>query len=429
MPTAADPRASSVPLRSPDGDARPVRPLRICMVALRHSLDDARIVHREAQTLLALGHDVTLLFSCTEKYEYRRFDGRVLATGRPPHGETDYAGCRVVGVRRTRASGRWRTFREMVRLAATLEADVYHAHEPDLALAVAVRAGRIQGRRGKRVLVVHDMHEYPPGEAVDHLPWLLKAPAHLGLMLWDKLLSRSVDHIFTANSVVRGYALVLSQRAPVDVLYNGASLRLFPQRTPTVWTGQGPLVLCHEGSLTFDRGLREMVAAVSHLRDRVRLRIIGDVFGAEREWLDAETERLGLDGIITRSGWLPYREVGDALAECHVGAILFRECLENVLAGPPNKLFHYMNAGLPVLSVGFPELRRIVLEEGCGVLVEDQSVDAIVRGIESLLRAPGTLPAMSEAGQRAIRDRYAWERMETILGAAYGDIARRLNGV
>jgi glycosyltransferase involved in cell wall biosynthesis len=99
-----------------------------------------------------------------------------------------------------------------------------------------------------------------------------------------------------------------------------------------------------------------------------------------------------------------------------------------MLAGPPNKLFNYMNAGLPVLSVGFSEMRRILREERCGVVVADQSVEAIVRGIEELLASPDALAAMAEAGQRAIRERYSWECVEPVLLAAYDDLGRRLGG-
>jgi len=398
------------------------------MLASRHTLDDARIVHKEASSLRAAGHEVILLFPYNERYEYCRFDGQVLAIGTPPDGRTIHLDCPVVGVpKRGGLAGKWRMYREMSAAAAGLQADVFHAHEPDLALAAAVRAKRLLAGRGRRALVVHDMPEYPPGETVDVLPGWLKPPAHTALIAWDRGMARQVDHFFSANAIVRGYAQVLAPHLGVDVLYNGPPIRLFPQCLPAHWPGTNhPLVLCHEGSLGFERGLREMVEAVDRLRDRVRLRIVGDVFGQEREWLEGEIARRSLDGVISRTGWLSYTQVGEALRQSHVGLILFRQSMVTVLAGPPNKLFNYMNAGLPVLSIGFPEMRRIVREEKCGVLIEDQSVDAIVRGIESLLASPETLSAMGQAGQEAIRERYSWECMEQTLVAAYGDLAARL---
>ena len=183
------------------------------MVASRHSLDDARVVHKEAYSLRDAGHEVILLLSCNERFEYTRHDGRVLAAGTAPDGEACHEGFRVVGrPKRRGAVGKWRSYRELSELAARLEADVYHAHEPDLALAVALRARGLAASRGHRASVVHDMHEYPPGEVVDQLPGWGKGPAHLALVARDRLMNRGVDHIFTANAVIREYAQVQARR-------------------------------------------------------------------------------------------------------------------------------------------------------------------------------------------------------------------------
>jgi glycosyltransferase involved in cell wall biosynthesis len=397
------------------------------MIASRHSLDDARVVHKEAVSLSKAGHDVILLFSCNDHFDYTSNDGSVMAKGITPNGETMYKGLRVLGrPKRQGLWGKWKTFLELSYLAFTLKADVYHAHEPDLALAIAIRAKRLSKLNGHKALVVHDMHEYPPGEQVDKVKNILKAPILLGHILWDKFTMNWVDHVFTANSIVRGYALVLSHRMNVDVLYNGPIMKLFQQSLPKTWNDKERLVLCHEGSLPFDRGLKEMIEAIDRLRDRVRLLIIGDLFGEEKEWLEREVTGRGLMDTITMTGWIPYEKVGKALNDCHVGLILFRECMENRMAGPPNKLFNYMNAGLPVLSVDFPEMRQIIFEEHCGILIQNQSVGAIVDGIKVLLSNSENLKQMGENGQRAIRERYSWECMENKFLFSYEKLSMML---
>ena len=84
-----------------------------------------------------------------------------------------------------------------------------------------------------------------------------------------------------------------------------------------------------------------------------------------------------------------------------------------------------MNAGLPVLSVDFPELRQIILEEESGILIYDQSVESIIGAIESILLNPGNMRKMSKNGQKAIRERYSWEFMEKKLLLSY----ERLSGM
>ena len=306
------------------------------MIATRHSLDDARVVHKEAKSLINAGHDVFLILSCNNRYEYVRNDGSVIAVGKAPNGEVIHMRFRVFGrPKRKGLLGKWRTYLELSRLAADLKADVYHAHEPDLSLAIAVRAKYLLAKQGFRAYVVHDMHEYPPGEPADKSPQLLKLPILLAHILWNKLSMKWVDQVFTANNIVRGYALVLSYRMSVDVLYNTPSLKLFPQPATKSWPEKGEkLLLCHEGSLPFDRGLKEMVEAVYYLRDKVCLRIVGDVFGEERGWLKQEIEDKKLHDTIKITGWLPYEKVSEAINDCHAGLILFRDCIENRLAGP-----------------------------------------------------------------------------------------------
>ncbi len=395
--------------------------MKICMIATRHSLDDARVVHKEALSLLNAGYEVYLILSCNESYEYVRNDGSVIAVGKAPNGECVHMGLKVFGrPKRSGLLGKWKTYQELSRLAANLKADVYHAHEPDLSLAIAVRAKKLLAKTGYRVYIVHDMHEYPPGGPADNASKLLQFPILLANFLWNKLSMNWVDQVFTANNIVRGYALSLSYKMSVDVLYNSPSLKLFPQPTTKSWPEKGEkLLLCHEGSLPFNRGLKEMVGAVYSLRDKVCLRIVGDVFGEEREWIKQEIETKKLRDTITITGWLPYEKVSEAINDCHAGLILFRDCINNRLAGPPNKLFNYMNAGLPVLSVDFPEMRQIIVEEECGILIYDQSVKSIITAIETLLANPENLNRMSKNGQRAVRERYSWEVMERKLLLSY----------
>jgi len=399
------------------------------MIATRHSLDDARVVHKEALSLLTGGNDVFLVLACNDHFEYTRNDGSVIAIGKPPNGECAYMGFKVLGLpKRKGLWGKWKTFLELSKMVAEIKADVYHAHEPDLALAIAIRAKHILRKRGFLSYVVHDMHEYPPGGPADRASNFLKLTTLLVHILWNKISMKYVDHVFTANNIVRGYALVLSFRKSVDTLYNGPSMKLFPQPAAKSFPAKSEkLLLCHEGSLPFSRGLKEMVEAVYCLRDKVCLRIVGDVYGDERIWLDHEINDKQLHDTIIITGWLPYEKVNDAINDCHVGLILFRDTINNRLAGPPNKLFNYMNAGLPVLSVDFPEMKQLIMEEKCGILINDQSVKSIINAVEILLANPENLSRMSRNGLRSIRNRYSWEVMEKKLLLAYEELTKTIS--
>lgn len=399
--------------------------LKICMITTRHSLDDARVVHKEAVSLVRAGHNVFIILSCNARYEYVRNDGSIIARGKAPTGACEYLGIKVFGLpKREGLAGKWKTFWELSSLAVKLKADVYHAHEPDLSLAIAARTKKVLRKRGFKVLVIHDMHEYPPGEPADKCNNLLKMPILLAHVLWNRLSMKWVDHVFTANNIVRGYALVLSYKMPVSVLYNGPSLKLFPQPLRKSWPKKGEkLLLCHEGSMPFNRGLKEMIEAVNILREKVRLRIVGDVFGKEKEWLDQEILNKNLQDVIEITGWLSYEKVSASINDCHAGLIMFRNSINNRLAGPPNKLFNYMNSGLAVLSVDFPEMKQIIEDESCGVLIDGQTVKSIIDGIEMLLTDYEKIRIMGENGQKAVRERYSWGVMEKKMLSDYRKLA------
>ena len=102
--------------------------------------------------------------------------------------------------------------------------------------------------------------------------------------------------------------------------------------------------------------------------------------------------------------------------------------MNNRLAGPPNKLFNYMNAGLPVVSVDFPEMHHIINEENCGILIKGQVKNSLKSTINTLLNLePKHLLLMGINGQRAIRDRYSWEIMEKRLLNVYNNIGSHTN--
>jgi len=73
----------------------------------------------------------------------------------------------------------------------------------------------------------------------------------------------------------------------------------------------------------------------------IQLRIIGDVYGEEKKWLDSYVNTHRMEGEVVRTGWLDYRQVGPVISECHIGLIGYDRRPNHVVAAP-NKLFNYM---------------------------------------------------------------------------------------
>ncbi|MBP7411822.1 MAG: glycosyltransferase, partial [Methanoculleus sp.] len=107
-----------------------------------------------------------------------------------------------------------------------------------------------------------------------------------------------------------------------------------------------------------------------------------------------------------------------------IGLLAFQPDYYNAYIGLPNKLFDYMLCGLPIVASDFPEIRRVVSDAECGLLVDPTNPDAIAGAIIYLMEHPEEAQRMGENGRRAVLEKYNWEEMEGRLLAMY----RRIEG-
>ena len=57
----------------------------------------------------------------------------------------------------------------------------------------------------------------------------------------------------------------------------------------------------------------------------------------------------------------------------------------NYLLSLPNKLFDFIHVGLPIVASPMVEVRRVVEDNGVGVVIEDVTTDAIARAVSKVL--------------------------------------------
>jgi glycosyltransferase involved in cell wall biosynthesis len=86
-----------------------------------------------------------------------------------------------------------------------------------------------------------------------------------------------------------------------------------------------------------------------------------------------------------------------------------------------------MAAGRPILGNRVGDLGRIVLETGCGLLVDPVSPPAIRQAIRELAD-PELRARLGAAGQQAARKEYNWTVVKGRLGKVY-DVLRGKSSV
>ena len=377
---------------------------------------DARVI-REASTLSAAGHDVTVVAMREGGQPVRdRTLGFTVLRVRPDPVRRNIESTspapgplarRLEPLRLAWAlADYWiRGFRQ----ARALKADVYHAHDL-VTLPLAWAAAR-----SRRARLVYDAHE------------LFTEMGRLGtfsraaLRLLERALIGRADRVITVNDSIAGE---LSRRYGVPrptVVMNcpvtgGRTFRRedSPLRARVGLAEGVPLVL-YQGMFMPHRGLENLVRAA---RSFTRAHLVMMGWGALRDALRDLARREGVDGRVHFTDGVPLGELLACTAGADVGAIPYRNVGLNNYYTSPNKLFEYCAAGVPVVASRFPELVKVVDGLGIGRTFDPERPEEIAGAVNGLLDEPGALAAARANVARAA-PRFTWEKESAKLLDVY----------
>ncbi len=119
-------------------------------------------------------------------------------------------------------------------------------------------------------------------------------------------------------------------------------------------------------------------------------------------------EQLGIQDSVVFTGLIQPENVPVWFQQGDLGIIAY---LVNSFTNTTisNKLFHYMAAGLPVLSTDMAPTRRILEEVGCGRTIPlDSTPQEIAEIILRLKNSPEERAAMGQRGRQAVLEKYNW---------------------
>ncbi len=155
------------------------------------------------------------------------------------------------------------------------------------------------------------------------------------------------------------------------------------------------------------KGVRHLIEAAPRLRerygDKVRVLIVGDVYG-DRDEYTGLIEELGVGDVVTlRDGYVPDEAVEDHFLAADVVALPYVSATQS---GIVQIAYNY---DLPVVSTRVGGLPEVVLDGETGLLVPpadpDALADALVRYFDQDLRERFAAAVAREKGK------YTWDRM------------------
>jgi glycosyltransferase involved in cell wall biosynthesis len=183
--------------------------------------------------------------------------------------------------------------------------------------------------------------------------------------------------------------------------------------------GAGPdeAVLLYQGGLHPGRGLPLLLDAMARLpRGRATLAFLGP--GPLRPDLEARASELGLGEDVRFLDAVPPGELADWTRGATIGIHPIEDLSLNHRYCLPNKLFEYIQAGLPVLVSDLPEMRAVVEGYGVGECFPAGDAEALAERVRDLIGEPERLAAYRVRALQAGAE-LSWEREKEKLARLY----------
>lgn len=199
-----------------------------------------------------------------------------------------------------------------------------------------------------------------------------------------------VDHFVTINqSIADFYAQKYPSLTDATILPNSRRHEVLPEYDGRLHKAAGlprtQKVLLFQGGFSNHRGIPALLEAAEKLPSGWSIVFMG--WGALAEQIAARSDLVDDNGV-QRVATIPGAPNDQLLlwtAGATVGAIPYEDKGLNHLYCTPNKLWEYPLAGVPILATDFPEMAKVVSEQGVGWTIPQQfTSDDIAEAVNTL---------------------------------------------
>ena len=298
----------------------------------------------------------------------------------------------------------------------------FRAERPDLVVATSPQffcgvAGAIVAKLKRRPFVLEIRDLWP--KSIVELGQLGPGPVLSALEALERWLYRSASGIVVNTRTFRQHIAERGvDETDIELVYNGIDPTRFSPRPANeellARHGLGDhFTVAYVGTFGLAHGLSLLIDVAERMRaqEKVRFVLIGD--GADREKLEAEIAKRGLDNIVML-GLQPRDAMPDWIASIDLLLVLLRDLpvFETVI---PSKIFEFLAQERPVVLAAKGEIRRMMQEAGGAMVIDPEDEDQMVEAIETVLAAPEESRTRAEAGRRWVE-----------AGFIRDDLARRM---
>ncbi len=228
--------------------------------------------------------------------------------------------------------------------------------------------------------LVYDSHEYFTGvPEIQDRPFVKKTWKSI-----ERFILPKIKHAYTVNESI---AKLYKDEYNIDF----GVVRNFPLRRAVVkfktrrelhLPEDKKIIILQGSGINVDRGGEEAVKAMEFLDNAVLLIIgSGDVIDRLKEM----SEMPGIKGKVIFKGKLAYSEMMEFTANADVGISFDKDTNINYRFSLPNKIFDYIQCGVPVLASRLPEIEKVITAYRVGDFIDNHEPKHIAAKLNEML--------------------------------------------
>jgi len=226
-----------------------------------------------------------------------------------------------------------------------------------------------------------------------HKVWLLIEKFAVPKFKYGYTVSESI-----ANELRKRY------KVQYDVIRNVPQKITFAKKKPA-----GKFIL-YQGAVNEARGLENLIIAMKYVDAPLRIYGEGNIF----ERITALVEKNNLENKVMIKGMLSPDFLRDITGSAYVGINLVEPIGLNQLYSLANKFFDYIQAGIPQLTMNFPEYKKINEAFEVALLADSVMVNEVVSKLNLLLNDTVLYERLKKNCIRA-KEIFNWENEEKKL--------------
>lgn len=273
--------------------------------------------------------------------------------------------------------------------------DIFLSNDTDTLLANYLAAGI------RRKKLVFDSHELFP-----EVPELVGRPKVK--YIWEKLESWIFPHLTHSYTVCKSISRYYKNKYNIDmgVIRNVPYYRQWKDKKIKISFPNKKIIL-YQGALNAGRGLEWVLEAMPHIRNGI-LVIIGD--GDIRQKLEDQAKTLDIEEKVVFMGKIEAERLHEYTSSAAIGLCLLEKKGLSYYYALPNRIFDYLQTGVPVLATRFPEITNIVETHKTGVLIDHYEPQYLAEVINNMLEFP-----LNTEHFESIAKELCWEKEEKVL--------------